>query len=254
MTRRKAGILISTIVTISACALWLGIQRSQPQETRQTPQTQSETVVLLHGLGRSPASMKKLQKCLEQAGYGVTNWGYSSTRQRIEEHGQRLHEFLAELDAEPAVQRIHIVGHSLGGIVARYALTIKTPAKMGRVVMLAPPNQGSASARKWAPFLGKVIKPLGQLSDDPKSAVNRLSTPSGVDFGVIAAASDGKVDLEATHLRGEADHLVVPGYHTFIMNRPDVCEQVIHFLRHGRFERPDDDAPESEIVKEVEQP
>ncbi|MCH7885585.1 MAG: alpha/beta fold hydrolase, partial [Planctomycetes bacterium] len=176
MTRRKAGILISTVATISACALWLGIQRSQPQAARQTPHTRPEIVVLLHGLGRSPASMKKLQECLEQAGYGVTNWGYSSTRHRIEEHGQRLHEFLAELDAEPVVQRIHIVGHSLGGIVARYALTIKTPAKMGRVVMLAPPNQGSASARKWAPFLGKVIKPLGQLSDDPKSAVNRLST------------------------------------------------------------------------------
>ncbi len=254
MTRRKAGILISTVVTISACALWLVTQRNRSQEARQTPQNQSETVVLLHGLGRSPGSMKKLQECLEQAGYGVTNWGYSSTRQRIEEHGQRLHEFLAELDAEPAVQRIHIVGHSLGGIVARHALTIGKPAKMGRVVMLAPPNQGSAAARKWAPFLGKVIKPLGQLSDDPKSAVNRLSTPSGVDFGVIAAASDGKVNLEDTHLRGEADHLVVPGSHTFIMNRADVGEQVIHFLRHGRFERPDDDAPESQIVKDVDQP
>ena len=120
--------------------------------------------------------------------------------------------------------------------------------------MLAPPNQGSASARKWAPILGKLIKPLEQLSDDPNSAVNRFSAPSGVDFGVIAAASDGKVDLEDTHLRGETDHLVVPGYHTFIMKRPDVGEQVIPFLRHGRFERPDDDAPELEIVNDVDQP
>ncbi len=252
MTRRKAGILILTVATISACALWLVIHRNRSQEARQTPQTKSETVVLLHGLGRTPASMRTLQGWLEQAGYDVTNWGYSSTRERIEEHGKRLHEFLAELDADLAVERIHIVGHSLGGIVARYALTIETPAKMGRVVMLAPPNQGSASARKWAPILGKLIKPLEELSDDPKSAVNQSSVPSGVDFGVIAAASDGKVDLEDTHLRGEADHLVVPGYHTFIMNRADVGEQVIHFLRHGRFWRPDDDAPESEIIHDVE--
>lgn len=251
MTRRKAGILISIVVTIGACAPWLVIRS---RESRPMPLTKSETVVLVHGLARTRASMNKLQGWLEQAGYHVINWGYSSTRERIEEHGQRLHEFLAELDAEPNVERIHIVGHSLGGIVARYALTIETPTKMGRLVMLAPPNKGSASARKWAPFLGKLIKPLGQLSDDPKSAVNRISAPSGVEFGVIAAASDGKVDLEDTHLRGEADHLVVPGYHTFIVKRADVGEQVIHFLRHGGFERPDGDAPEPKIVNGIDQP
>ncbi len=251
MTRRKAGILISIVATIGACAPWLLIHRNRSQEA---PHTKSETVLLLHGLGRTPASMRTLQGRLEQAGYNVTNLGYSSTRARIEEHGKLLNEFLAELDADLAVERIHIVGHSLGGIVARYALTIEMPAKMGRVVMLAPPNKGSAAARKWAPILGKVIKPLAQLSDDPKSTVNRLSAPSGVDIAVIAAASDGKVDLDDTHLRGEADHLVVPGSHTFIMNRADVGEQVIYFLRHGRFERPDDDTPELEIVNDVDQP
>ena len=117
MTRRKAGILISTVVTISACAPWIVIQRNRSQEARQTSQTQSETIVLVHGLGRTPASMKTLQGRLEQAGYHVTNWGYSSTREHIEEHGKRLHEFLAERDADLTVERIHIVGHSLGGIV-----------------------------------------------------------------------------------------------------------------------------------------
>lgn len=239
MTRHKAGILITTMVMLSGCTLWLMIDRNPPLESRQTPQTHPETVVLLHGLGRTPASMKTLQERLERAGYDVRNRGYPSMRERIEDHGKQLRQFLSELDADPAVERIHIVGHSLGGIVARYALTMEVPAKMGRVVMLAPPNKGSASARKWAPILGKLIKPLEQLSDDPKSTVNRFGTPSGVEFGVIAAASDGKVDLKDTHLHGEADHWIVPGYHTFIMNRADVAEQVIHFLRNGRFARPD---------------
>ncbi len=128
MTHRKAGILISTVATISTCALWFVIHQNRSQEARQTPQTKSENVVLLHGLGRTPASMKTLHGRLEQAGYDVTNWGYSSTRERIEEHGERLHEFLAELDDDLAVKRIHIVGHSLGGFVARHALSIKTPA------------------------------------------------------------------------------------------------------------------------------
>jgi hypothetical protein len=131
--------------------------------------------------------------------------------------------------------------------VARYALTVERPAKMGRVVTLAPPNRGSAAARRWAPILGGLIEPLGQLSDDPGSAVNRLEGPEGVEIGVIAAASDGKVDVEDTHLPGEADHLLVSGTHTFIMDRPEVAEQVVHFLQYGRFDRSptlkDDGAP-----------
>lgn len=120
--------------------------------------------------------------------------------------------------------------------------------------MLAPPNHGSAAARKWSPILGQVIKPLGQLSDDPGSAVNRLGAPTSVDIGVIAAASDGLVDVEDTHLRGETDHLVVPGYHSFIMNRGDTRRQVHHFLQHGRFKRPADGAPDSEMVHDAKQP
>jgi len=99
-----------------------------------------------------------------------------------------------------------------------------------------------------------VIKPLEQLSDDPKSTVNRIGAPSGVEFGVIAAASDGKVDLIDTHLRGEADHWIVPGYHTFIMNRADVAEQVIHFLRHGRFDRTGTETPKAKIANDVAPP
>jgi alpha-beta hydrolase superfamily lysophospholipase len=205
-------------------------ERAEPM-----PVAVQETVVLLHGLGRTPASMKKLHQRLERGGYRVEDWAYKSTRGHIEDHGQRLHDFLVSVDNEPNVSRIHIVGHSLGGIVARYALTMEVPEKIGRVVMLAPPNRGSAAARKWAPLLGKIIRPLEQLSDDPTSSVNQLEIPADVEFGVIAAAADGKVRPEDTHLPGEADHLIVPGFHTFIMNRDDVCDAVLMFLARGRF-------------------
>ena len=221
-------LLMSTSAAVVGCA-------GQSESRRAAG---SETVVLLHGLGRTSASMSKLHRRLEQEGYRVKDWSYRSTRGRIEDHGQRLHDFLAIVDSDPGVSRIHIVGHSLGGIVARYALTVEAPEKMGRVVMLAPPNRGSAAARKWAPLLGTIIKPLQQLSDDPNSDVNQLAVPAHIEFGVIAAAGDGKVRPEDTHLPGEASHLVVPGFHTFIMNRDDVCDAVLAFLKRGSFHKP----------------
>ncbi|UCC32050.1 MAG: alpha/beta hydrolase [Phycisphaerales bacterium] len=219
---------LSTFTGVVGCA-----ERREP-----FPVSAQETVVLLHGLGRTSASMSKLHRRLEQGGYRVKDWAYRSTRGHIEDHGQRLHDSLVTMNSDPNVSRIHIVSHSLGGIVARYALMVEVPEKMGRVVMLAPPNRGSAAARKLAPLLGKVIKPLEQLSDDPTSDVNQLAVPADVEFGVIAAAADGKVRPEDTHLPGEADHLIVPGFHTFIMNRDDVGDAVLAFLERGRFRKP----------------
>jgi pimeloyl-ACP methyl ester carboxylesterase len=195
----------------------------------------AETVLLIHGLGRTSACMIPLARFLGRAGYRALRWRYRSTTAPFERHGERLAAELARLDAEPAVARVHLVGHSLGNIVARHALAIAPPAKLGRVVMLAPPNRGSRAARRLAPLLGRLVKPLPQLSDDPESAVNRLAPPRGVDFAVIAAARDGKVRIEDTHLPGEAAHAVVPGVHTFIMMRADVHERVVRFLRSGGF-------------------
>lgn len=219
---------LSTLTHVVGCD-----ERREP-----SPVSAREAVVLLHGLGRTSASMSKLHRRLEDGGYRVKDWAYRSTRGHIEDHGRRLHDFLVTMDSDPSVSRIHIVGHSLGGIVARYALTVEVPKKMGRVVMLAPPNRGSAAARKLAPLLGKVIKPLEQLSNDPASDVNQLAVPADVEFGVIAAAEDGKVRPEDTHLPGETDHLVVPGFHTFIMNRDDAGDAVLAFLEQGRFRTP----------------
>lgn len=196
----------------------------------------AEAVILLHGLGRTARSMAGLGRHLEAAGYRVANWDYRSAAATFQEHADALRRIARALDDDPALARIHFVTHSLGGIVVRFGLSHFALRKQGRVVMLAPPNRGSRLARLLAPVVGRLVRPLGQLSDDPESDVNRLPPlPGGAEVGVIAARGDGKVRVADTHVEGERDHLVVPGWHTFLMDRVDVKDAVVRFLRGGRF-------------------
>jgi triacylglycerol lipase len=202
---------------------------------KQDPPSPAETVLLLPGMGRSTRSLAGLGRRLEEEGYRIVPWPYRSVRGKVEEHGRRLHVDLLALDQDPSVSRIHIVGHSLGAIVARHALTLGVPSKMGRLVMIAPPNAGSRLARRMAPLFGWIAAPLPDLSDDRDSFVRRLGVPEGVEIGVIAASLDEKVRQEETHLPGEADFAVVPGVHGFTFAPRALAGQVVGFLRGGRF-------------------
>ncbi|HKB15876.1 MAG TPA: hypothetical protein VKF62_07410 [Planctomycetota bacterium] len=206
---------------------------------KHDPPSTAETVLLLPGMGRSTGSLAGLGRRLEEQGYRIVPWPYRSVRGKVEEHGRRLHADLLALDQDPSVSRIHIVGHSLGSIVARHALTLGVPSKMGRLVMIAPPNAGSRLARWMAPLFGWIAAPLPDLSDDPDSFVRRLGVPDGVEIGIIAESLDEKVRREETHLPGEADHAVVSGIHGFSFAPRALAGQVVRFLRGGRFGDPE---------------
>jgi hypothetical protein len=106
--------------------------------------------------------------------------------------------------------------------------------KLGRVVLLAPPNRGARLADLAVRLFGARILAAHELSSRPDSFVNRLPTLEGIDVGVIAAAWDHAVHRESTHLPGELDHLVLNSLHTLPLHRRTGGE-VAHFLRHGRF-------------------
>lgn len=214
----------------------------------------AETVVLLHGLGRGPASMWPLACSLKRAGYEVVNVGYPSQRAPIAELAETA---LAPIfAAAPSGARIHVVTHSLGGILVRQYLEAHgAPASLGRVVMLAPPNAGSEIADALAGWglYRKINGPAGlALGTGPDGAPALLgSPPAGVEIGVIAGdrswnpvfsalipgPDDGKVAVARTHLSGERDHLTLPYSHTWLMNRAETRRQVTAFLRGGRFSR-----------------
>jgi triacylglycerol lipase len=195
-----------------------------------------EVVVLVHGMGRSPVSMWVLARRLERDGYRVVRFGYRSTRGTVAEHGAALAR-RASLAAGDA-PRVHFVGHSLGGIIIRSMLATAPPERIGRVVMLAPPNQGSTAADRWTRWLGWAMPHIRELRTDPRSTARTLSLPAGVDVGIIAGSRDRKVRVAETRLDGARDHAVVPGFHSWLMNRPDVHRLIREFLRDGRFSAP----------------
>lgn len=192
-----------------------------------------ELVILVHGMGRSPASMWLLARRLEADGYRVLNFGYPSTRGTVTELGARLGRRAAQRTG--GAPRVHFIGHSLGNIVIRSMLAQAPPERVGRVVMLAPPNQGSAAADRWARHLGGVMPAIRELRTALESTARTLALPEGVEVGIIAGARDRKVRVAETQLPGARDHVVVNGFHSFLMNRTDVHRLIVRFLRQGRF-------------------
>jgi pimeloyl-ACP methyl ester carboxylesterase len=198
------------------------------------PAPATELVVLVHGLGRTPLSMLHLAGTLRREGYRVINFGWSSTGDSIEEVGEALAERIARARGEEGFERIHLVGHSTGGIAIRWLLESRRPVELGRVVLIAPPNHGSRSADRWAPWLEWLFPALDEITTDSSSTVRRFRPLAAVEMGVIAGRHDGKVDPEEARL-SEAHFALVPGVHTFLMNQASVQRLTVTFLRHGRF-------------------
>ena len=209
-------------------------EESAESPNQEVPESPEEIVVLVHGLGRTEASLLAMQVYLQQEGFEVFNWGYSSVCCTLEEISRSFADELEEIiAAEPDF--IHFVGHSMGNIIIRWYLHHHLPQqRMGRVVMLAPPNQGSHTADRYVEWFDWAIPPLEDLQTEHSLAIS-LPSIDGYEAGVIAGEYDGKVEVEETKGIGERDHRVVSAAHTFIMNRPDVLQLTVEFLRTGSF-------------------
>jgi hypothetical protein len=196
--------------------------------------------------------MHDLETYLSDKGYKTINFAYPSTTESIERIAEvYLPRAIAQCE-DSAVQKIHFVTHSLGGIIVRQYLQNNSLPEGSRLVMLAPPNQGTEVVDHFKDFFVYqwIHGPPGQeLGTDPESTPNRLK-PIDIEVGIIAGdmtlnpllsslipgPDDGKVSVERAKLDEMTDFLVVPSTHTFIMTNPSVMGQVDHFLVHGKFD------------------
>jgi len=205
-----------------------------------SPAIASECVVLLHGLGRTQLSMLVLQFALENEGYTVWNRGYNSTSATVEELAPVVGDAIG-VCRERGAQKIHFVTHSMGGILVRAYFAGNTVPEAGRVVMLAPPNHGSAivDANREGWWFRRATGPAGQQLGTAADSLPNTLPRLPLEVGVIAGRHDGKVTVESTALAEMREHLVVDSAHTFIMNSPTVIRQVKAFLKDGAFVAPE---------------
>jgi pimeloyl-ACP methyl ester carboxylesterase len=192
-----------------------------------------EVVVLTHGFMANRWLLVPLARRLRRCGWKTIVWGYPSLTPSVLTHGERFAGLLADIEAQTEVEQIHVVAHSMGGIVTRAALTRGIPSKFRRLVMLAPPNRGSFVATATAGLMGRVLRPVAELTTHPESLVNTLAEPAGVEIGVIAAGRDQLVSLESTRLSMPHEHTVLPCMHSSLLFRRDAAALTAQFLEHG---------------------
>ncbi len=193
--------------------------------------------------------MRWLAGRLEAAGYRTHAVDYPSTCHPIRTLAERF--VRPEVEAFHEGGPLHVVTHSLGGVLLRaYAEQYDLP-EGSRVVMLAPPNAGNEFADllhdRWP--LNRLCGPaLSELQTAPEGIAAELE-PVRFELGVIAGdrnvypglgrlldgPSDGRVSIEATKVEGMTDHMTVRAGHALIMRNRIVAAETLHFLHHGRF-------------------
>lgn len=218
-----------------------------------------DRVILLHGLARTPRSMGRMARALQAAGYVVVNHGYPSRRHDIATLTAQLRAVLAAL---PGIDgRTHIVGHSLGGLLARAALAQGAPPGLGRVVLIGVPNRGAMVVdrllahpvtRPVAVWFGRPTHELGRDAAWLKTLPPLPVPETGVIIGTrgfhllnpsawvnrlhgATEAGDGTVERDSAMLAGAADGIAVDATHSLLPGDRRVIAAVLRFLRDGRF-------------------
>jgi pimeloyl-ACP methyl ester carboxylesterase len=211
----------------------------------------TECVILLHGLARTAGSMSVMEEALQAAGYHVANIDYPSRHHSVAELAPRaVGEGLSQCTAVEATS-VHFVTHSMGGILVRYHLRNNRIENLGRVVMLAPPNQGSEVVDNlrdtpgFAMWNGPAGLELGTGENDVPARLGPVDFPVGVIAGtesvnpmlsrLLPSPDDGKVSVARTKVEGMADFVAVSATHTFIMRNEEAIRHTLSFLAKGSF-------------------
>ena len=204
-----------------------------------------DAVILVHGLWMGGWIMQGLRLRLSRRGYAAYTFAYPSMAQSLDQHAQRLAARIAELP-EPV---IHLVGHSLGGLVILRCLRNHGERRIGRVVLMGTPVR-SCMAGRHLENLAAGKRLLGASGDiwrklpevfRPRSELGVIagSRPWGLGRMLVRlpGTNDGVVRLEETEAPGMRDRVVLPLSHSAMLVSAHVAREVALFLERGAFDR-----------------
>ena len=201
-------------------------------------------VVLVHGLWLGGWVMQGLRLRLARRGYAAYIFSYPSVAQSLDAHAQRLAARMDEL-REPL---IHLVGHSLGGLVVLRCLRNHGERRIGRVVLMGTPVRACMSGRHLENLAGGR-RLLGASRDIWRSLPETFRPRC--ELGVIAGSrpwglgrmlmrlpgtNDGVVRLEETEVAGMRARVVLPLSHSGMLASAHVAREVAAFLERGAFD------------------
>ena len=211
-------------------------------------------VILIYSNYQLPFAMREIKNTLNKADYCILSFEYNPRDYSIDEIIISLNKFIKKYCID-LKKKINFVTHSSGGLIFRRYLDKNPLLKLGRVVMIAPPNQGSELVDFLKKYLNYIYKFIGgklgqQISTAKDSYIHKtLKQTANFDLGIIAGQGslspfsyfiirsphDGMTSVESTKLKGMKDHIIIPASHTLILFFNFTAKKVLNFLKQGRF-------------------
>jgi pimeloyl-ACP methyl ester carboxylesterase len=213
-----------------------------------------EVVVMVHGLWMTGLEMHWLGAGLGKCGYDIRYFHYPSFTRSPAESAEHLADFINRLGCE----RLHIVAHSMGGIVVLNLFDQVDGLPEGRILLMGSPVMGSGLARVMDAHAGLRMF-LGSGSRDVlikaapawrgKRELGVIAGTSAVGVGRILGGlqepSDGTVSVCETRLPGAVDFITLDVNHMGMLFSADVVREACFFLHYGRFDRGEGAVPEA---------
>lgn len=203
-------------------------------------------ILFIHGMGRTPLSGAPLLLYLRTRGYSTNSFGYSAALENFASICDRLCRKITHIAAQGEYV---LIGHSLGGVLLRSALSELPVASRppAHVFLLGSPVSASRMANKLSEgILFRLLTgDCGQLlsSSERMAKIASLSVPNTSIVGIkgingkyspfldepndcIVAVSEASADWIGEEIR-------VPVIHTFLPSSALVSDILLKVLREN---------------------
>ena len=199
-------------------------------------------ILLIHGQGRTTIAMRLLGLRLHRRGYQVRYFRYYTVREKFAQIVERLTEAIKTL---PQNQPYALIGHSMGGLLARASLPALADHAPSHLIMLASPSRPPRLAPlaqhnliyKYLTYdCGQQVAKAEFYRNLPKPAIPTtiiagIGGPRGKWYPLGQEANDSVLTVEETRLGPENSMIQVPALHTFIMNSRETFCHIDRILR-----------------------